>query len=306
VHALVVYLANPATTAPNQDLVVSGLARTDLFTVVHDQRLTDTCRYADYVLPATTMIEHWDLLRSYGHSYVSLNQPAIAPVGESVSTTEFFRRLSKAMGLDRPELFDSDVELIRQALTSDDPALNGITFEMLQEQGWAPLSVDTSRPPYRDAEFRTESGKIELVSATWERRGLGRLPTPQAPRSDSYPLIFLTTHADRKLFNSTYADRPERAGGVSTPLLHLSQEDAVHRGIDTGDEVVVGNDLGELRVTARVSPYTRPGVVVMSHGRWRSRNANAAVNRLTRDGLADTGGGTNFRDTRVDVRRVAH
>ena len=119
---------------PNQGRIREGLLREDLFTVVHDLFVTDTARYADYVLPATSQIEHLDLSPAWGHLYLALNRPAITPRGESVSNTELFRRLARALGRTEPWLFESDESMLRAALASGHPWLEGITFERLWER----------------------------------------------------------------------------------------------------------------------------------------------------------------------------
>src|SRR5690606_1886471 len=134
VKALFVYNSNPACVAPNQSKVLAGLSREDLFTVVHEQLFTDTCRWADIVLPATTQLEHTDLMTSYWHLYVQLNEPAIEPLGEAVPNTELFRRLARAMGFTEPCFRDSDEDLIRQALSGGSPYLEGITLERLRQE----------------------------------------------------------------------------------------------------------------------------------------------------------------------------
>ena len=162
IHALIVYNSNPAVIAPNLNRVRAGLARDDLFTVVHEQFVTDTARYADYVFPATTQVEHLDLLWSWGHTYVTLNRPAIAPLGEAVPNTEFFRRLARALGLQEADLFESDESIVRAALDSDHPYLEGVTFERLWQHGWAPLNLPADWRPFADGGFPTPSGKCEF------------------------------------------------------------------------------------------------------------------------------------------------
>src|SRR3984893_5163328 len=141
IRALIVHSSTPAAIAPSQNLVLQGLRREDLFTVVHEQVLTDTARHADYLLPATTEVEHLDLVWSWGHDYLTLNQPAIEPVGEAIPNTELFRRLAAAMGYADAYFSDSDLDLVRLALVSDHPHLAGITYESLHRDGWAALPL---------------------------------------------------------------------------------------------------------------------------------------------------------------------
>jgi anaerobic selenocysteine-containing dehydrogenase len=162
IDALVVHNSNPAVIVPDQNRVVAGLARDDLFTVVVEQFMTDTARYADIVLPATTQIEHLDLGIAWGHLYLSLNRPAIDPVGEALPNTEIFRRLARAMGLDDPALLDSDEALVRQLLDSDHPWLDGVTYETLERDTWARLRVPARHRPYVDSRPATADARLRL------------------------------------------------------------------------------------------------------------------------------------------------
>jgi anaerobic selenocysteine-containing dehydrogenase len=165
IRSLLIYNSNPAVSLPNQQLVRAGLQRDDLFTVVHDLFLTDTARYADLVLPATSQLEHLDLVPSWGHHYVSLNQPAIEPLGECAANTEFFRRLARVLGREEVFLYDSDEQLLRTALQTDHPMMRGITFERLSECGWLHLSHAEDWRPFAEGGFPTPSGRAELWSA---------------------------------------------------------------------------------------------------------------------------------------------
>src|SRR6266536_1019942 len=162
VKALFVYNANPAVTTPNSNLVVEGLRREDLFTVVHEQFMTDTALHADFVLPATGMLEHLDLLYPWGHATVVLNRPAIDPPGECVSNNELFRRLARALGRPEPHLHASEEDLIRGVLAGGHPWMEGVTYERLWEEGWAPIGMPDDWKPYANGGFRTASGRCEL------------------------------------------------------------------------------------------------------------------------------------------------
>src|SRR5204863_10105719 len=144
IRALYVYNSNPAAVAPNSNLVLQGLRRTDLFTVVHEQMLSDTARYADLLLPATTQMEHLDLMRSYGHLYLNLCLPAIAPLGESRPNLDVLNSLAKAMGYTDPVFDETAEDVIRGALDTDHAFLQGITYETLQEHGFAKLRTPTN------------------------------------------------------------------------------------------------------------------------------------------------------------------
>jgi anaerobic selenocysteine-containing dehydrogenase len=295
IRGLFVYDCNPASIAPNSNLVRAGLAREDLFTVVHDLFVTDTARHADYVLPATSFVEHLDLLLPWGHTYLTLNRPAIAPPGEAVSNTELFRRLARAMGWGDDEAFrPTDEELVRTALDGDHPWLDGITYERLLEDGWAPLRLpEERRVPFARGGFPTRSGRCELFAD----------PEPRyvpAPASEEHPLVMVSAKSALHFLNSSYANLPRHGRAERVPEVQLDPVDAAARGIADGDRVRVHNELGELVIAARVGDGVRPGVVAVAHGWWRSL-AGGAANDLTSDGLADRGGGGDFFGTRVEV-----
>jgi anaerobic selenocysteine-containing dehydrogenase len=214
VRALVVYNSNPGAIAPDHNAVVRGLRRDDLFTVVLEHFRTDTCDYADWVLPATTQLEHWDVHLSYGHLYASLNRPAIAPLGQALPNTEIFRRLAARMGLEHPALRDDDVTLVQQALGSGDPRMATVTWESLNEHGWARLNVPRPFAPFAEGGFPTPSGKCEFVSERMERMGLDPLPafTPPHEYPESvpalaarYPIALISSPAHQFL-NSTFVN----------------------------------------------------------------------------------------------------
>ncbi|HEY0737417.1 MAG TPA: molybdopterin-dependent oxidoreductase [Herpetosiphonaceae bacterium] len=314
IRALLVYNSNPAAIAPNQQQVLQGLRREDLFLVVHEQFLTDTARYADYVLPATTQVEQLDLMWSWGHTYLGLNRPAIAPCGEAVSNTELFRRLAAGMGFDDPYLRTSDEDLIRAALDSDHPYLRGITFEQLMRDGWAPLKVPADWRPFAEGGFPTPSGKCELYAAGLAEHGLDPLPTytpaRESPCGDPalaarYPLALITAKTALHFLNSSYANLPHQLKAEREPLLDMHPDDATPRGIGEGDRVRIYNDRGVVELRARVGDRVRSGVVAMPSGWWASLSpSGASANTLTADGLSDLGGGGDFHDTLVDVMRL--
>nr|MDQ3044017.1 molybdopterin-dependent oxidoreductase [Chloroflexota bacterium] len=314
IRALVVWNANPAVTTPNQRLVLEGLRRPDLFTVVHEQFLTDTARYADYVLPATTQLEHLDLMWSWGHDYLALNRPAIAPVGEAIPNTELFRRLAHRMGFEEPIFSTSDEELVRTALDSDHPYLAGITYVRLVADGWARLNLPDDWRPFATGNFPTQSGKCEFWSAALRAEGHDPLPVYQAAAesttgdsglADRYPLALVTAKGALHFLNSSYANLPRHLRAEREPRLDVHLTDAEPRGVADGDEVRVFNDRGEVRLRARVGDAIRPGVVAMPSGWWASLSpGGAAANTLTPDGLSDWGGGGDFHDTLVEVATI--
>ena len=173
VSALMVYNSNPMVVSPEQEKIAAGLAREDLFTVVSDHFLTDTARYADIVLPATTALEQHDLMFSWGHLYVTMNNPAVAPEGEAIPNTELFRRLAARMGFDDEYFRLSDEELLAQAYDWSAPAMQGITLESLRETGWARLNLPSpdEYAPHAEGGFPTPSGKTEFRSQALEAAG---------------------------------------------------------------------------------------------------------------------------------------
>jgi anaerobic selenocysteine-containing dehydrogenase len=311
IRALVVYNSNPATIVPNQNLLLEGLRREDLCTVVLEHFLTDTARYADFVLPATTQVEHLDLIHSWGHTYLTLNQPAIAPQGEAIPNTEFFRRMARRLGLDDPCLQESDEELVHSALASDHPYLEGITYEGLRENGWSPLRLPDDWRPYASGGYLTASGLCELYSDTMAQQGLdplpGYVPARESPSGDPdlaarFPLILLTAKSGLHFLNSSYAGLPRHRQAEREPLIEMHADDAAVRGIAEGDWVRVFNDRGTVQVLAHLSDRVRPGVVSMPFGWWSSHSpGGSSVNALTPGGVTDLGGGSDFHDTLVDV-----
>lgn len=310
VRALFVYNSNPGAVAPEQEAVRRGLSRDDLFVVVHDLFQTDTVDFADVFLPAATTLEHYDLHKAYGHLYLSLSRPAIAPLGEAVSNTELFRRLGAHMGLEHASLRESDEELARRALVWDHPHLRGITFERLEREGSVRLNVPTPFAPFANGGFPTPSGKCELMAPGLAELGLDPVATYIAPRESvasapelarRYPLAFISPPAHHFL-NSTFSGQPVFVRREGEPRLVIHPTDAAARGIGDGDLVRTFNDRGAFLSTARVSDAARPGVVVGLSIWWAKlapggRNANA----VTGQEVADLGGGATFYDVLVEV-----
>jgi len=311
IHALVVYNSNPAAIAPNQNLVLEGLKREDLFTVVIEQFMTDTARHADILLPATSQLEHLDLLWSWGHAYLTLNLPAIAPLGEALPNTEIFRRLAQRMGFDEPCFRESDEDIVRKALTSTHPYARGITFESLQQKGWARLNIPEGYRPYAEGNFPTTSGKCEFYSEALAGQGLDPLPgyTPareshggdQALRA-RYPLSLVTAKSALHFLNSSYANMPRQLRAEKEPLAEIHSIDATERTIADGDLVRIFNDRGTLQLRARVGDGVVPGMIAVPSGWWASLSpGGSSANALTADGLSDMGGGGDFHDTLVQM-----
>lgn len=310
IKALYVYNSNPVCVAPDSEKVIAGFSRPDLFTVVHDVFFTDSADYADIFLPATTQLECLDIHKSYGHLYVLLNQPAIAPVGEALPNTEVFRRIAKAMGLTEPALFEDDETLIRQTLQTTHPRMAGITYEGLQEHGWQRLNVPAIYTPFAEGGFPTPSGKCEFYSETAKAMGLDPLPTYTPPvesaqsapeRAKTYPLAIISP-PQRHLLNSSFANLPLFLDAEKEPHLDIHPEDAAPRGITEGAWLRVFNDRGAFGARARVTEKARPGCVVAVSLWWRKLTPDGTnANQVTSQRLADMGNAATFYDALVDV-----
>ena len=307
VHAMIVWNSNPLVIVPNAELTRRGLERDDLFTVVHDQFVTDTARYADIVLPATTQIESDDVVQAWGHLWMGWNEAAIPPVGESVSNTELFRRLARAMELDEPSLYDDDRTLLEQALP-------GVDLDGLRRDGWARVPFPDDGRPWADGGFPTASGRVELASDRLESMGQPRLPTYVAPREGPdgdaallarYPLQLLTPKHHTRFLNSGYAHLPRHGQPEGGPFVELDPADAAARGLGDGDCARVWNDRASLELPVRLSERLRPGVTAIPFGWWMAHHPDGRVaNSLTNDTLTEWGGGVAYSDTLVQVERA--
>ncbi|WP_341686548.1 molybdopterin oxidoreductase family protein [Limnohabitans sp.] len=299
VEALIVYNSNPVAVAPQSGRVVQGFAREDLFTVVLEHFKTDTADYADYILPATTQLEHWDIHTTYGHTDVLLNRPAIAPVGQAKTNTDIFRALAHRMGFDEPCFDDSDEQLCRMAMGDDKD------FEVLLEHGFASLPIPDA--PFAEGHFPTPSGKCEFFSQSLADQGLDGLPDHvpnyEVPGTDArYPLAMISPPA-RNFLNSTFVNVQSLRDIESEPLLEIHPQDAVVRGIVDGALVEVFNDRGRYLCKARVCERARPGVVNGLGIWWRKLGLDGTnVNELTSQKLTDLGRAPVFYDCLVEVK----
>lgn len=328
VRAMFVYNSNPAAIAPDQTQVLRGMARADLFMVVHEQFFTDTADYADIVLPATTFLEHKEVQGAYGHYYVQLSNQAIEPVGEARSNVWVFSKLAKRMGFTEKCFEDTPDDLIAQALwqgKTQPAVLDGISAETLVEAGGhIRLKFEAEAKgevflPFADGGFATPSGKVEFYSESFAEKGLDPLPGFVAPKESrhgalykngsngsgvKYPLEFLPRKADNYM-NSTFANMPGHQkmedGRIGTLEMHA--EDAAARGIEDGDEVEIFNARGRIELTARVMATVQQGVV-SSRLSWNKLSTDGHnVNLLTSQRLTDFGGGPTFYSTLVEVRK---
>ena len=310
VRALVVYNSNPAAVAPDRVEVLKGLARDDLFTVVLEHFQTDTADWADIVLPATTQLEHWDVHLSYGHHYVTLNQPSIAPLGDAKPNSEIFRRLAARMRLTDPMFRDDDVTLIEQSLVTNAHKMDGVTLDVLRERGWARLNVPTPYLPYADGAFSTPSGKCEFVSPRLKEMGIDPVPTftppYESPESSPdlakrYPLTLISSPAHQFL-NTTFVNVEPLRRAAREPECLIHPADAERRAISPGMRVVVYNDRGAFTAVARVEDSIREGVAWAPSIWWGKLAADGAnANHTTSQRETDMGHGPVFYDNLVEV-----
>ena len=311
VRSLYVYSSNPAAVCPDQTLVLRGLAREDLFTVVHEQVLTDTAHYADIVLPATTSMEHLDLYRSFGQLTLQLARPALAPQGEAKSNWETCGLLARAMGVAETHYAKGDEGLVREFLAKGDASVRGVTWEQLDRDGWVRVNLPRPYMPFANG-APTPSGKVEFYSAWMERQGLPALPTyvPLAEGPDNRELVArfplqCIVPPNRFFLNSSFSQSEllRRRQGVATAM--LAAADAAARGIRDGDSIRVESSRGAARFTARITDATRPGVVVIEGIWWHRFSPDGlGVNVLTSDRVADLGGGPAFHSNLVQVSKA--
>jgi len=298
VDALIVYNSNPVAVAPQSSRVVQGFAREDLFTVVLEHFMTDTADLADYVLPATTQLEHWDVHMSYGHTDVVLNRPAIAPVGQARTNTDFFRDLAQRMGLNDPCFQDSDEVLCRTAFG------DAVDFSVLLDQGFASLSVPDA--PFAEGGFPTPSGRCEFFSQRLADQGQDGLPDhlpnfEPANTHPDYPLAMISPPS-RHFLNSTFVNVKSLRDMEGAPWLEMHPDDAAARGLADEDPVVVFNDRGRYACQLKVNTRARPGVVNGMGIWWRKLGANGTnVNEVTSQRLTDMGRAPVFYDCWVQV-----
>ena len=332
VRALFVYACNPAAVTPNHNLVIEGLKRKDLYTVVHEQFFTDTTDYADIVLPATTFFEHKDLQASYGHYFLQVSNQAIEPLGECKSNVELFRELARYMGWQEDYFAESDDSMIDAALASGSPKLAGIDRARLENEGHvrvnltppdsyqndhsvkkaAPAKSDNFVPflPFAQGNFHTASGKAELYNESLIALGqdpVASFTPPEESRhgveAKKFPLELLSRKADNFL-NSSFCNIPSVQAIQEVGLLEMAPADATARGVKDGDSVRVFNQRGEVQLLARVNGSVQPGTVA-SHLNWaKLSHGGKNINALTSEKLTDLGNSATFYSVLVEVESV--
>ncbi|EZP77242.1 trimethylamine-N-oxide reductase (cytochrome c) [Parageobacillus genomosp. 1] len=301
IKSLFVYGTNPAVVAPDSNKVRKGLAREDLFVVVHDLFLTETAKYADIILPATSSFENTDLYTSYWHHYVQIQQPVIERYGESKSNVEVFQLLAKKMGFEDQCLYETEAEMISQALDNpNNPYLEGIDYETLFKKQYVKANVK----PLLPGKLPTPSGKIELYSRKMEQDGYPPLPTYTPLVNDGdFPFLFVPG-PNHNFLNTTFSNNEKHISFEKEPRLHMNIKDALSKGIMDGDQVRVWNNRGECVLKVSVGENVLPGVVV-TQGLWAdSPGTKQLVNSLTPDRVADMGNGATFFSGRVNVEKV--
>lgn len=316
VKALVVYNANPAAANPDQSAVMAGLAREDLFTVVLEHFQTDTADYADFILPATTQLEHWDLHRAYGHSFLSLNRPAIAPVGQSLPNSEIFRRLAGALSYTDACFAETDETILRTLVRAQtQPEFATCDWETLLRDGYARLNLPDPYLPFAQGNFPTPSGKCEFYSRRMVDDGYDPLPTfeigdwgletgkreSQSPLPTPQSLICISPPA-HSFLNTSFGVVDRLRAREGEPLLQMHSADAAARQIVDGETVRVWNERGEVHLRAQITGDIVPGTVLAPGIWWASHSPDRRnINQVVGQDEADMGSGALFYDARVLV-----
>ncbi len=325
VTALMVYNSNPVVVCPEQDKMIAGLSREDLFTVVSEHFLTDTARYADLMLPATTQLEQHDIMFSWGHLYVTLNTPAIEPVGEAISNTELFRRLAARMGFTEECFTRTDEQMMAEAFDWSAQAMAGISLESLRQSGWARLNLPPADQyaPHAEGNFPTPSGKVEFRSSIAEQAGNFVLPLfrqgsdeyqpggtvdplphyvpPRETANTGYRLNLISPKSHAYL-NSSAGDQPAQRRVQGEQAVTVHPHDAAERGITDGKYVRVFNDCGQFVALARVTDEIALGVVMAPMGAWpKNAKGHSTVNAVNPFAFADLGNAPTFSDTKVEI-----
>jgi len=295
VQSLYVYHSNPAAVAPDQSQVLKGLAREDLFTVVHERFMTDTARYADLVLPATSSLEHSDLYRAYGTYCLQRARPLIPPVGESKSNWEVFSLLAEAMDFPEPFFRQSAEDLIDLLVSTPNPMREGVDLQAFQ----AGKAVELPFPENGKMKFRTPSGKIEIRNPKEPQPLPGYFP----PYGGDFPFRLMTGPSLFGL-NSSFRERDDLRAKEKAMYLQMNPLDASAKGLKEGEPVTAFNQLGEAAFVLKITPRVPPGVAV-AEGVWWLEHCpgRGSVNALTSQRLTDRGRGSTFYDNTVDVRK---
>jgi anaerobic selenocysteine-containing dehydrogenase len=309
IRALFVYQANPAANMPDQSKVRVGLLREDLFTIVHEQVHTDTVDFADILLPATTSFEHLDLYRSYGHYYLQLGKPVIAPLGEARSNWELFQALAERLGFSEPLFRKTTEELIRDLLGADHPYLAGITWDRLASGQPIRVNLPRAGNPFA-AGFGTPSGKLEFFSQRLAAAGLPPVPTytpaveGHEHRTPAFPLQLMTPPS-KDFLNTSFGAVPRLVRSEGKPRLKINPADARLRAVAHDGLVRVWNARGECLLYAEVTDDVPPGVLVAESIWWAKHHPGGkGINQLTSQRLTDLGECSTLHENLVNVAAV--
>ncbi len=287
ITVLFAWNGNPLVSMPNSAAVRRGLERDDLFTVVHEQFMTDTARYADVVFPAAMETEQYDVMPSWGHLWLGWNEPAAEPLGEAVSNTEFFRRLADAFEMSDEIFGRTDLELIDLVLSPD------VDQELLRRDGFVRLQGTDEHRPWVDGGFPTATGKARLPVVEWQG----------SPTDARHPIQLLTAKQQVRFLNSSYSGLQGHREKESDPVVELHEADAQARAIRDGDQVRVTSEQGSIELPAKIGERVRPGVAVMPWGFWTENDQLA--NDVTSDAATDSGGGAAYCTTNVEIERIS-
>ena len=314
IKSLYCFIANPVTSTPNSPEIIRGLLRDDLFTVVHEQFMTDTARFADIVLPATSQLEVDDIVKPSGHRHIHYNKAAMAPLGESRGNWDVLRQIGKAMGYTETWFDQTNEEVAREvfeATKRTNRYLSGIEFDDLVDKGWLPYSDADGASTFNwpDLKFGTPSGKIELYCEAMIPLGVDPLPAyviPDEMVDRETDELVLVTGAAHHFVSSSFANQPALLRKEGKPFLEIHPRDAISRGIENGDPLLIENERGWCLLVADVTEDVIPGFTVSPKGYWaQSSLAGRNVNWLTSDTLADLGNQAVFHSNLVRVRKLS-
>jgi anaerobic selenocysteine-containing dehydrogenase len=302
ITALFIWNGNPLVSMPNSALLRRGLEREDLFTVVSEQFMTDTASYADVILPAAMQTEMLDVVPSWGHLWLGRNEPATAPMGESVANTEMFRRLATAFDMHAPEHHLSDEELISLALGPH------VDQDELRTNGFVRISGTDDLMPYEHGGFATASGRAEFASDAAEAVGQPRVPSwvpsvegPGSTKAETYPLMLTTPKKQTRFLNTSYSGLEGHASREKGPFIEIDAADAAQRGLVDGAEARAFNERGSLTLPVSITDRLRPGLVSIPWGWVGDAYGSGLANDLTNDAETDLGGGASYGDTLIQV-----
>ena len=308
IHALFVWNGNPVVSMPNSGAVRRGLERDDLFTVVSEQFITDTARYADVVLPAAMETEQLDVMPAWGHLWIGWNEPATDPLGDAVANTEMFRRLATAFGFEEPALHLSDEEQIELAVGDH------VDMDAMRRDGFVRVtSFPEDHLPYANGGFVMPSGRAEFVAESFGSLGISRLPEwvpvaegPGSPDTERFPLYLQSPKKATRFLNTSYSGLEAHAGRETKPHVELDPLDAQSRGLSEGDQARVFNDRASLVLPVAFSDRLRPGVVSVPWGFVDADYGDGvgSVNDLTNAGDTEFGSGASYGDTLVQVEPI--